>query len=85
MTIKDELGLLYRDMVKHKLWNDLLAEKETNKEKKQAYKGEAYFAMTTASKIRYIVMGHFKDGNKVVNDWEEEARVSFKEYTSDLK
>lgn len=85
MTLKDELGFLYREMIQHKMWNDLLAEKETNTEKKKFYKGEAYMAVSTASKIDSIVRNHFKDGNKEVTEWLEQAKKDFTERTKDLR
>lgn len=79
MTLKDELGLLYRDMVMKKLWCDVLAEKETDTEKKKAIKGEAYTATTTAYRIGRMVSDHFRGGSKDVDAWEKQAREDFKE------
>lgn len=81
MTLKEELGFLYRDMIRHKMWNDFLAEKETNKEKKQAYKGEAYMAVTVASNVERMVTHHFKDGGKDVRKWLDQAKKQFVEDT----
>lgn len=79
MTLKEELGLLYRDMVMKELWCDVLVKKETNTEKKKAIKGEAYTAVTTAYRIGRIVSEHFIGGSKDVDAWEKQAREDFKE------
>ena len=78
MTLKEDLGFLYRDMVQQKMWCDRLAQSEADAEKKIYIKGEAYTYATVAYRVGRMVSEHFKGGSKTVDEWELEAREYFK-------
>ena len=80
MTLKDELGLLYRDMLKQKLWFDRLSKKEMDDKEKAFLQGESYTRNYIAAKIRRMVSDHYRNGKNDVKEWDEEAKAMFESY-----